>query len=175
MSLRKDHKRKVTPAADEAGVTLIEMLVVLAILLLAVMLAVPLVKGPSPERILETASVDIARRVRAVRTAAITSNGEARILIDVDARTIGSEIDDATTPLLDGRPYTLQGGITLTVTAAAADVQPGRIAAIRFFPDGSSTGGRIELRLGERRRVVAVDWLSGRATRLGQEPRGAAP
>ena len=65
--------------------------------------------------------------------------------------------------------------MTVTVTAAAADVEPGRIAAIWFFPDGSSTGGRIALNLGQRRHVVAVDWLSGRVTSFGPEARGGGP
>ena len=37
-------------------------------------------------------------------------------------------------------------------------------AAIRFFPDGSSTGGVVELTQGSRTYHVAVDWLSGRVT-----------
>ena len=34
--------------------------------------------------------------------------------------------------------------------------------AIRFFPDGSSTGGRVTLMVGERSYAVDVDWLTGR-------------
>jgi general secretion pathway protein H len=34
--------------------------------------------------------------------------------------------------------------------------------AIRFNPDGSSTGGRISLSDGGRRIAVGVDWLTGR-------------
>ena len=36
--------------------------------------------------------------------------------------------------------------------------------AIRFDPDGSSTGGRIELGLGPKRIQIGVDWLSGRVS-----------
>jgi general secretion pathway protein H len=32
---------------------------------------------------------------------------------------------------------------------------------IRFFPDGTSTGGRLTLALGERQEHVVVDWLTG--------------
>ncbi|NCF80888.1 MAG: hypothetical protein GWP74_04680, partial [Proteobacteria bacterium] len=34
--------------------------------------------------------------------------------------------------------------------------------AIRFFPDGSSTGGRITLSTDTLRYLVNVDWLTGR-------------
>jgi len=34
---------------------------------------------------------------------------------------------------------------------------------VRFFPDGGSTGGEITIVAGARRRVIEVDWLTGRA------------
>ena len=33
---------------------------------------------------------------------------------------------------------------------------------VRFFADGSSTGGRVTLMVGERSYAVDVDWLTGR-------------
>ncbi len=36
--------------------------------------------------------------------------------------------------------------------------------AIRFYPDGSSTGGRITVASGERKFLVDVDWLTGRVS-----------
>ena len=36
--------------------------------------------------------------------------------------------------------------------------------AIRFYPDGSSTGGRITVSSGERKFLVDVDWLTGRVS-----------
>jgi general secretion pathway protein H len=35
------------------------------------------------------------------------------------------------------------------------------IGQIRFFPDGSATGGRIGLTLGAQQVEVVVDWLTG--------------
>jgi general secretion pathway protein H len=36
------------------------------------------------------------------------------------------------------------------------------VGEIRFFPDGSSTGGEITLAGGNAHRYVQVDWLTGR-------------
>ena len=36
--------------------------------------------------------------------------------------------------------------------------------AIRFYPDGSSSGGRISLRHGARATVIDVNWLTGKIT-----------
>ncbi|MGA7117479.1 MAG: hypothetical protein WBY12_09835 [Hyphomicrobium sp.] len=32
---------------------------------------------------------------------------------------------------------------------------------MRFFPDGSSTGGRVTLVAGERKRLLDINWLTG--------------
>lgn len=159
----------------DAGMTLLEMLAVLVIMAVATVMAVPLVRPPSPERILETAAIEISQRARAVRAAAIATNGEGSLLVDVDGRTIATRIADASAPLPGGRPLQLPSGMTLSITSSAADLEPGRIAAIRFFADGSSSGGRITLQLAERRYVVAVDWLSGRVTGIRPAPSGGGP
>jgi general secretion pathway protein H len=52
----------------------------------------------------------------------------------------------------------------LSITSAASDQSGGAIARIRFFPDGSSTGGRITLRSGQREWHVNVSWLTGAIT-----------
>ena len=51
----------------------------------------------------------------------------------------------------------LPAGVSLAVVAAG-----GEGAAITFLPDGSSTGGRVELAGAARRVQVGVDWLTGR-------------
>ena len=38
------------------------------------------------------------------------------------------------------------------------------VGSIRFFGDGSSTGGSVTILQGERRSDVTVDWLTGRVS-----------
>jgi hypothetical protein len=38
------------------------------------------------------------------------------------------------------------------------------VGVIRFFGDGSSTGGSVTILQGERRSDVTVDWLTGRVS-----------
>jgi general secretion pathway protein H len=40
--------------------------------------------------------------------------------------------------------------------------------SILFFPDGGSTGGRLTLATGDRRRLIAVDWLTGRVWQIAR-------
>ena len=45
--------------------------------------------------------------------------------------------------------------------------------AIRFFPDGSSTGGRITLSTDRLAYLVDVDWLTGKIHLLEADPEAA--
>lgn len=121
---------------DDAGFTLVELLVVLAVLGLLVTLVPSFFPG-------SRAGVELTRTARAMaddlrvrRTTAVDSQAAAELRIDA---------------------LLLPAGMTL----AAEDVRGGDLSAIRFFPDGSSTGGRLTLSAAGRTRVVAVDWLSG--------------
>jgi general secretion pathway protein H len=133
------------------GFTLIELLVVLCILGL---LASSIPSGLSaslPALRLRAATRILADDLRAARRAALLQEHEAIVRVMSD-RYVSSNGD---------RPQLLPAGTRLTLadapggTGAAAD-------RIRFFADGSSTGGRVELRLGRRHSAIAIDWLTGR-------------
>jgi general secretion pathway protein H len=49
------------------------------------------------------------------------------------------------------------------MVTAAREVAATTVGRIRFFADGASTGGRISLSVGDTRRIVTIDWLTGRA------------
>jgi general secretion pathway protein H len=61
----------------------------------------------------------------------------------------------------DNKPRVLPHQAELGVYTAQGEVVDGNTAAIRFYPDGSSTGGRVTLAMGERKFHVDVDWLTG--------------
>ena len=46
--------------------------------------------------------------------------------------------------------------------AAASEQIDDSQGRVRFFPDGTSTGGRLTLTQNERKYYVVVDWLTGR-------------
>jgi general secretion pathway protein H len=57
---------------------------------------------------------------------------------------------------------TLPKNIDLKLFTAQTEVENEHRGSIRFYPDGSSTGGRITVSSGERKYLVDVDWLTGR-------------
>ncbi|HYC15532.1 MAG TPA: GspH/FimT family pseudopilin, partial [Stellaceae bacterium] len=56
----------------------------------------------------------------------------------------------------------LPTGVRASLLTAAGERIAEAAAGIRFFPDGSSTGGRVTLARDGRKIEIAVDWLTGR-------------
>jgi general secretion pathway protein H len=50
------------------------------------------------------------------------------------------------------------------MTTVAGKTIGNRVGAIGFEPDGSSTGGRVQLMGGGRKLQIGVDWLTGRVS-----------
>ena len=55
----------------------------------------------------------------------------------------------------------LPQGMNLKLTTADTEVVGDNVGGIRFFPDGSSTGGHISVYQGQREWRVNVAWLTG--------------
>jgi general secretion pathway protein H len=137
---------------SDRGFTLIEMLVVIAILAAAA--AILVARGPARSRGLEAraAASDLAQTLRLGRSRAIAADRDVRVVLDL--QTHGLLLDGAARPALPG---------SVALAAVMADGGAARRRAVFVFaPDGSASGGQVVLAAGERRTVVAVDWLTGR-------------
>jgi general secretion pathway protein H len=139
-----------------AGFTLLEMLVVMTIMALVAAIAVPLLGHPSNTLLLETTARDLSGALRLTRAAAIAQNIDIALDVDVDSRTFQSSV----IPLQSFAP-----GIVATLKVAEPERVSSSHGAFRFFPDGSSTGGDIALRLHEVEARICVNWLTGEARR----------
>ena len=140
----------------ESGFTLLEIMVVLAIgaIVYALILSAPLGKASAAD--LKAAARTVASGLRQAQSTAMATRKDAVLTIDVESR------EFVTT--LDPNPRKLQGNIDLKLYAAQSEVTSERRGSIRFYPDGSSTGGRITVASGERKYLVDVDWLTGRVS-----------
>jgi general secretion pathway protein H len=139
-----------------AGFTLIEMLVVMTIMARVATIAVPLLAHPSGSLTLETTTRALAGALRFARAEAIAQNVDIALDIDVDQRTFQS----TTMPLQRFEP-----GIVAELRVAEPERVTSSHGAFRFFPDGSSTGGDIILRLRDKEARICVNWLTGEAHR----------
>ncbi len=154
MSRAGDPVRQDHPAAR--GFTLIELLVVLTVIALIATLATPMIQRAVPGVEIKTAAEGLRTELRLARSAAIRDNRETWLLIDVDAGTY--QRDRA------GRVRTVPPAIRLTLLTARREQIDETQGRIRFFPDGTSTGGAVRLRREARAYEVAIDWFDGRVS-----------
>jgi general secretion pathway protein H len=149
------HRRaKDDCAALMRGFTLIELLVVLVIAALVAALVVPRLTGATERAAVRSAARELEAALRATRSIAMKQGRPEALIIDTarGAFQQGTSI---------GR---LPGGIHLVLTTTTGDRVDAQTGRIRFFPDGTSTGGGIDVWAGNDRNQVLVDWLSGRVS-----------
>lgn len=136
------------------GFTLVELLVVLAVAGLMLAVVPPLVGSAMPGVELKAAARRTAGALRLTREVAIAAGRDAAWIIDVDNNRYRIEGDH--------RHGNLPSGIDIELVAAEDEMQSESVGGIRFFPDGSSTGGRVILKRGDGGYQVGVNWLTGR-------------
>lgn len=139
-----------------AGFTLVELLAVLFIgaLVYALFLGVPL-RGSSIAD-LKAAARTVASGLRQAQSTAMATRRDALLTIDLEAREF--QVTGAESP------RNLPRDLEISLYTAQQEVSSERKGSIRFYPDGSSTGGRITVAAGERKYLVDVDWLTGRVS-----------
>ncbi len=135
------------------GFTLLELLVVLFIMVLGFsVVGINLSSGHSTTAI-RVASRDMVSALRYTRGQSLMLHQEATMTIDLTENTY----------TVSDRPksYIIPKSISLTVVTAQSEVRGNGIGNIRFFPDGSSTGGRITLEQDKLAAEININWLTG--------------
>ena len=134
------------------GFTLVELLVVMVIIALVLgLVATSLSRSISGAESRQAARKVVAA-LRYTRTQAILTHSEQVFLVDVEERRYQAPGRD---------PVVLPEGVEIRLTSARSEQTSESVGGIRFFPDGGSTGGRIDLFVNEREYTVNVTWLTG--------------
>jgi general secretion pathway protein H len=143
------------PVRLHQGFTLVELLVVLVIASLVLALV-----GTSISRSVSGAEMRVAARkmtasLRYTRTRAILDKQEQVFLVDTENRKY----------MAPKRPEVeLPEGMKVALTTARSELTAESVGGIRFYPDGGSTGGFVELDANGRVYRVNVAWLTGEAS-----------
>jgi general secretion pathway protein H len=154
MSQAGDAAARRNPSAR--GFTLIELLVVLTVIALVATLATPMLQRSIPGVELQTAAEGVSAELRLARSAAIRENRESWLSVDVES---GAYLRDRA-----ARTHTVPPTVRLELLTARREQIHETQGRIRFFPDGTSTGGAVRLLGDSRGYVVAVDWFDGRVS-----------
>lgn len=138
------------------GFTLVELMVVMVIIALVMGLV-----ATSMSRSISGAEARAASR----KLVASLRYTRARAIIDKKEQVFEVNVDDRSYQAPGREQVNLPEGVDLTVTTARSEITSEAVSGIRFFPDGGSTGGHIELTVNDREYRVNVAWLTGE-TRL---------
>jgi len=136
------------------GFTLIEMLVVMVIMVLAYAMTAPMISAGVSSAELKAAARQITAGLRKARSEAAAHKNEVALTVNVERRQF--ELSG------DKRIYRLPEKIEISLFTAQSELMDAQTGAIRFYPDGSSTGGRVTLSRNEHKYLVDVDWMTGR-------------
>jgi general secretion pathway protein H len=140
----------------QRGFTLLEIVIVLVIAAMAMGLVLSFSGKGASAADLKASARALAAGLRTAQSTAMTTRRDSLLTVDVDSRLFSFSGED--------KPHKLPDGVDLKLYTAQAEVETERKGSIRFYPDGSSTGGRITVSSGERKYLVDVDWLTGRVS-----------
>jgi general secretion pathway protein H len=134
------------------GFTLVELMVVMVIIALIMGLVATSMSRSISGAEARAASRKLVASLRYTRARAIIDKKEQVFQVDTDNRSYQAP---------GRKQIDLPEGVDITITTARSEVTAEDIAGIRFFPDGGSTGGHIELTVNDREYRVNVAWLTG--------------
>jgi general secretion pathway protein H len=142
----------------QAGVTLLELLIVIALMGIVAALVVPMFGGPVSTSELRATARQLAAGLRLARSEAVSERRETFLVVDVAGKRF--KVDR------EAREHALPAKVELKLFTAQNDLVSENVGSIRFYPDGGSNGGRITVASGARKFDVDVDWLTGRVAIL---------
>ena len=140
------------------GLTLLELLIVIALMAIVAGMVIPMFGGPVSTSELRSSARQLAAGLRLARSEALSERRETFLVIDVAGKRF--KVDR------NAQAHALPAKIELKLYTAQNDLVSDSVGSIRFFPDGGSNGGRITVASGARKFDVDVDWLTGRVAIL---------
>jgi len=142
------------PARRQGGFSLLELLLVLVIMSAIAVLVAPRLSGSLDNLQLKRLSRDMAASLRITRQLAISKGQDTQWTIDLEKRHYQYGRYNKT--------VSFPKDVDIKLTTASKEQVTETLANIRFFPDGSATGGEVALTQGQLEYLIQINWLTGR-------------
>lgn len=136
------------------GFTLIELTVVLLIVVLGFSVIGSNISSGNQSSQLKALTRDLASALRYARGQALISHDEIIVAINLAENTYQVSNRD--------KVYHFSDEIEVTLVIAQDEFKDDEVGQLRFYADGSSSGGRITIEWGALVNIIDVNWLSGK-------------
>ncbi|MAM71678.1 MAG: type II secretion system protein GspH [Gammaproteobacteria bacterium] len=136
-----------------AGYTLIEVLVSLAIVALITSVSIPFFSPVIDNYQVKGAAQEITDSLKLTRQQAMLDNTDYAFILNVKDFSYQSPVKS--------KKLKAPENVEINLITADSELVDENIGAIRFFHDGSSTGGTITLSLNNKQYAITINWLTG--------------
>lgn len=133
------------------GFTLIEILTVILILSIILTVVAPMYRGGQKTDV-SVLGRKLAADLRYAKSIAITSGRTYSVIFDVEKRMYSLSETKS--------DYVIPAEIDMTLTLDVSNVNK-KTGRIYFYPDGSSSGGVIDLQHKDKKQRIIISWLHG--------------
>lgn len=148
-------QRSFGSGRSTAGFSLLEMMLVVALIATASLLAAMAVTGGFDGMKLRSNSKEVAAQLRYTRAQAIATGQPQRFVIDPRGHRWQAP---------NGKHGKISPSLSIEFTGTREAQPRAGEGGILFFPDGASTGGRVQLRAKQAVSRIDVAWLTGEVT-----------
>ena len=142
----------VVPTSSK-GFTLLELILVLFVVILGFSVIGLNISSGNDATEHQSAARDMVSALRYAKGQALISHEETTVNLDLNENTYTVSGRD--------KVFTIPDTIALTVVTAQEELEGKGLANFRFFPDGSSSGGRIKLERNSVTWQIDINWLTG--------------
>ncbi len=144
---------KIGVSRANRGFTMIELAVVLFIMVLAFGAVGISISSGNDATTIKTAARDMISALRYARGQALMLGEETTVTIDFGDNTYYISTRD--------KVYQIPQNIQVRLVTAESEYSQDGRASVRFFGDGSSTGGRLTMELDQWVWRIEINWLTG--------------